>query len=60
MLVKTKIIKSWTSLCGFIGLGSRIRDGEVVGPITVPGNDFIPSGIPLYTGKIKLNQGLRL
>ena len=35
-----------------IGLGSRIRDGEVVGPITVPGNDFIPSGIPLYTGKI--------
>ena len=35
-----------------IGLGSRIKDGEIIGPISVPGNGFIPSDISLYIGKI--------
>ncbi len=35
-----------------IGLGSRIRDGKIIGPISVPGNDFIPSDVSLYLGKI--------
>lgn len=33
---------------------NRIENGEIIGPIKVPGNDYIPSVIGLYIGKIDI------
>lgn len=30
-----------------------IKDGSLIGPLTVPGGPYVPSDIPLYVGKIK-------
>ncbi len=35
------------------GKWTAIHAGAIVGPISVPGSDFIPSSIPLYIGKIR-------
>jgi hypothetical protein len=50
--------KAYCDLLSALGADSpdRIHEGELFGPVTVNGNDYIPKDIKLYVGKVSRSQ----
>jgi hypothetical protein len=52
-----KVQENWRDFLGFIQLlpgcsNTGILEGQLIGPIHVPGGQFVPSDTPLYLGKV--------
>lgn len=50
--------KAYCDLISALGATStdQIREGELFGPVTVNGNDYIPKDVELYIGKVSRSQ----